>query len=129
MTLMTEINLSDHYREDLIMVLSKLSSHPGNNKSFKMVTRQDIIAFLNSFRKNDASDPLHKWIGTYNLYRMYILRFFKWLYYPDIEPDKRPRPEVIDNIPELKRKEQSIYKPTDLWTVRYSSSFRASPTS
>jgi hypothetical protein len=48
---------------------------------------------------------------AYNLYRMYILRFFKWLYYPDIEPDKRPRPEVIDNIPQLKRKEQSIYKP------------------
>jgi integrase/recombinase XerD len=119
MTLMTEINLSDHYREDLITVLSKLSSHhPGNNKSFKMMTRQDIVAFLNRFRKNDASDPLHKWIGTYNLYRMHILRFFKWLYYPDIEPDKRPRPEVIDNIPQLKRKEQSIYKPTDLWTVQ-----------
>jgi hypothetical protein len=111
MTLMTEINLSDHYREDLITVLSKLSSHPGNNKSFKLMTRQDIIAFLNRFRKNDASDPLHKWIGTYNIYRMCILRFFKWLYYPDIEPDKRPRPEVIDNIPQLKRKEQSIYKP------------------
>jgi integrase/recombinase XerD len=28
------------------------------------------------------------------------------------------RPEVIDNIPQLKRKEQSIYKPTDLWTVQ-----------
>jgi hypothetical protein len=25
--------------------------------------------------------------------------------------------EVIENIPLLKRKEQSIYKPTDLWTV------------
>ncbi|MFL6435791.1 MAG: hypothetical protein ACJ71O_18920 [Nitrososphaeraceae archaeon] len=30
----------------------------------------------------------------------------------------RPRPEVVDNIPQLKRKEQSIYKPTDLWTVQ-----------
>ena len=70
MTLMTEINLSDHYREDLITVLSKLSSHHGNNKSFKLMTRQDILAFLNRFRKNDALDPLHKWIGTYNLYRM-----------------------------------------------------------
>jgi hypothetical protein len=44
------------------------------------------------------------------------MRFFKWLYYPDIESDKRPKPEVIENIPQLKRKEQSIYKPTDLWT-------------
>jgi len=44
------------------------------------------------------------------------VRFFKWLYYPAIEPSKRPKPEVIENIPQLKRKEQSIYKPTDLWT-------------
>ena len=43
--------------------------------------------------------------------------FFKWLYYPDIEPGKRPRPSVVENIPQLKRKEQSIYKPSDLWTA------------
>jgi len=30
---------------------------------------------------------------------------------------KRPKPEVIENIPKLRRKEQSIYKPTDLWTA------------
>jgi hypothetical protein len=47
---------------------------------------------------------------------MHLARFFKWLYYPVIEPDKRPKPEVIDNIPQLRRKEKSIYKPTDLWT-------------
>jgi hypothetical protein len=81
------------------------------------MTRQDIISFLDSFRKPDSSDPLRKWIGTYNTFRIIVLKFFKWLYYPDIEPCKRPKPEVVDNIPQLKRKEQSIYKPTDLWTV------------
>jgi hypothetical protein len=44
------------------------------------------------------------------------MRFFKWLYYPDIEPGKRSKPAVIENIPQLKRKEKSIYKPSDLWT-------------
>ena len=48
---------------------------------------------------------------------MQLFRFFKWLYYPSIEPDKRPKPEVIGNIQQLKRKEKSIYKPTDLWTA------------
>jgi hypothetical protein len=118
----TEINLSNHYREDLIAVLYKLSSYincrRNNAKPFRLVTKQDIIAFLDSFRKRDSLDPLHRWIGTYNTYRMHLIRFFKWLYYPDIEPHKRPRPEVVDNIPQLKRKEQSIYKPTDLWTVQ-----------
>jgi integrase len=47
---------------------------------------------------------------------MHVLRFFKWLYYPDIEQRKRPKPSVIENIPQLKRKEISIYKPSDLWT-------------
>jgi hypothetical protein len=59
---------------------------------------------------------MHKWIGTYNLFRTYLMRFFKWLYYSDIEKDKRGKPAVIENIPQLKRKEESIYKPSDLWT-------------
>jgi hypothetical protein len=44
------------------------------------------------------------------------MRFFKWLYYPDIEPGVRPYPSVIENIPSFKRKETSIYKPTDIWS-------------
>ena len=80
------------------------------------MTREQILDFLDSLRKPEASDPLHKWIGTYDLFRMHIIRFFKWLYYPDIELQKRPKPSVVENIPELKRKEVSIYKPSDLWT-------------
>jgi hypothetical protein len=79
--------------------------------------REDILRSLDSFRRPETSDPLNKWIGTYYLYRLHLLRFFKALYYPDIEQDKRPRPHVLENIPELKRKEKSIYKPTDFWTA------------
>jgi integrase len=80
------------------------------------MTRDDVLEYLNSHRRPEESDPLHKWIGTYNLRRIYLLRFFKWLYYPAIEQGKRPIPDVVKNIPSFKRKEQSIYKPTDLWT-------------
>src|ERR687892_313950 len=59
----------------------------------------------------------------YNLYRIHLIRFFKWLYSPDVEPDKRAKPSVIENIPQLKRKEKSIYKPTDMWTVEDDSLF------
>jgi len=40
------------------------------------------------------------------------------LYCPsyDIPFNKRPTPDVIQQIPEIKRREISIYKPTDLWT-------------
>ncbi|HET7391331.1 MAG TPA: hypothetical protein VFJ51_10945 [Nitrososphaeraceae archaeon] len=80
------------------------------------MTREDVLSYLNKSRKSEDIDTLHKWIGNYNLRRIYLLRFFKWLYAPRLRPDKRPTPEVMTNIPSFKRKEQSIYKPTDLWT-------------
>src|ERR671919_1034420 len=86
-------------------------------RTYKEVTRDDIMQFLDSLRKPEESDPLHKWIGTYNIYRVLLIRFFKWLYYLDIEQKKRPKPSVIENIPQLKRREQLIYKPSDLWSM------------
>jgi hypothetical protein len=111
----SEVNPSDHYRKDVILTLCKFS-HYCNNTCFKDITRTTILGFLDSLRKSETSDPMHKWIGTYNLHRIHLRRFFKWLYSPDLEPDKRPKPSVVENIPKLKRKETSIYKPTDLWT-------------
>jgi hypothetical protein len=110
-----EANLSDNYRRDLIVVLSKFSRY-NHDRPFKDLVRDNIISFLETYRKTEAADPMHKWIGTYNIYRLHLLRFFKWLYYPDLEPDKRPKPSIIENIPRLKRKQKSIYKPSDLWT-------------
>jgi integrase/recombinase XerD len=80
------------------------------------MSRDDICRYLDSHRRSEESDPLHKWISTYNLRRTYLLRFFKWLYYPELEQKKRPLPVMAANIASFKRKEQSIYKPTDLWT-------------
>jgi hypothetical protein len=121
LSMKTEINLSDNHREGVIKLLCNISKYHKNKKSFKTMTRNDIISFLESFRKSKASDPLHKWIGTYNTYRMHLLRFFKWLYHPDVEPEKRPKPEVVDNIPQLKRKEHSTYKSyiDNRWRIRY----------
>jgi integrase/recombinase XerD len=111
----SEVNPSDHYRRDVIVTLCRFSKF-SSNKPFKDSTRDRVIAFLDSFRKPESIDPLHKWISTYNIYIEHLLRFFKWLYYPDIQPSKRLRPPVVDNLPKLKRKEKSIYKPSDLWT-------------
>jgi hypothetical protein len=63
-----EINLSDHYKRDLISLLCKLSKYTFH-RLYKDLKREDISAFLNSFVKPEESDPLHKWIGTYNIYR------------------------------------------------------------
>lgn len=111
----TEINLSDNYRRSVVTCLFTLSRY-FKNKSFNQLTRSDIINYLDSLRKTEDVDPAHKWIGTYNLRRQLFLKFFKWLYYPTEKAIKRPIPEVMRGISSLKRKEQSIYKPDDLWS-------------
>jgi integrase/recombinase XerD len=117
-SLKTEVNPSDNYRKSVIKTIGKfmMFCRRSTDKPLVQLSREDVLAFLDSFRKYEVSDPLHKWIGTYNLYRVHLLRFFKWLHHPNIEPTKRPR--ILENIPQLKRKEKSIYKPTDMWTVQ-----------
>ena len=51
---------------------------------------------------------MHKWIGTYNQIFARIAKFFKWLYYLDVPPNKRPEPPVIQNIGRLKRLEGKL---------------------
>src|SRR5919202_2917276 len=59
----TEADLSDNYRRDLIWLLSTFSNYFQNNISFRGISRDDLLAFLDSFRKPESVDPLHKWIG------------------------------------------------------------------
>ncbi|MDQ5869944.1 MAG: hypothetical protein M3530_09505, partial [Thermoproteota archaeon] len=115
-TMQTEINLSNSYKESISKALTGLDKFT-NHKPFRQITREDIISFLNSFRKPEPIDSLHKWIGTYNLYLVHLVRFFRWLHYPELPPKERPRPSCIVNIPQLRRKEKSIYKPSDMWTA------------
>jgi len=86
-------------------------------QDFRKVTKEDVLTYLDSLKKAETQDPMHKWIGTHSLHRVIIIKFFKWLYYSDIEPKKRPKPNIVENIPKYKRKETSIYKPTDLWST------------
>jgi hypothetical protein len=59
------------------------SSSLKKQTNLKQLDRKDVVAFRDSLRKSETADPLHRWIGTYNLYRVHLIRFFKWLYYPD----------------------------------------------
>ena len=91
-----EINLSDNYRRLNIFSLSDISKfHNDNKQSFMQMSRDDILSYLDSFRKSEGADPLHKSVGTYNLYAVLLIRFFRWLYYPDIEQKKRPSQALL----------------------------------
>ena len=93
-----EINSSKEYERLTRSVLNKID--------VMTATQTDIIKFLDSLRKPESVDPMHKWIGSYNLYITTLKRFFKWF----------NSPYCMEGIKKLKRKEVSIYKPSDLWT-------------
>ena len=93
-----EINSTKEYKRLTRFVLSKIDVNTA--------TQADIVKFLDSVRKPEAIDPMHKWIGSYNLYVAVLKRFFKWF----------NSPYCMEGIKKLKRKELSIYKPSDLWT-------------
>jgi integrase len=119
-----EINPSLNTIRTTIQFLSGLCKCV-KNRQFEEMTRDDILLFLDQCRKLDSDDPMHKWINTYNSKRTVLFRFFKWLQYRIVsgDPDKRNelsvkqrKPKCIQDIPRLKRKEISSYKPSDLWT-------------
>lgn len=111
-----EINIKESTKEWKIKNLVLLSRFL-DNKSFKQMTKEDILDYLNNIRKPESIDPLHKSIGTWNNRQILFLKFFRWLYNTD-EPDhkKRITPPCMQGVNILPRQEKSSYKPSDLWT-------------
>lgn len=55
-----------------IQFLYELSKCVGITKKFNEMTNEDVLLYLDSCRKSESDDPLHKWIGTYNSRRASI---------------------------------------------------------
>jgi integrase len=87
---LTERNIADSTREWRIKVLTWLSKFFQHKKSFKSLSKQDILQYLNTLRKPVSTDPDQRWVGTYNNRVLVFNKFFRWLYNPD-EPDFRNR--------------------------------------
>ena len=80
-----EINPRLNTIRTTIQFLAELSKTVGVAKRFSDMTRDDVLLYLDSNRKSENDDPLHKWIGSYNVKRMTLIRFFKWLYYTNAD--------------------------------------------
>ena len=131
-----ENNIGTHNIKLKIQTLVNFSEFIGTSKVLSKqstdITKDDVQMFLERYRKDEKDDPLHKWIGTYNLKLMILSQFFKWLDDPDNTDRKsRKAPSTIAGIRRYRRKEESIYTPDDLWTeeddllfLKYVSSFR-----
>ena len=101
-------------------------SHSCNNdkKSFKDITKQDILDHLNTFRKSTLEDPRNKWIGAYNFRQMIFNKFFRWLYNPnEPDPTKREKPDCMKGVRKLPRKEKTSYNSGNIWDQRENAIF------
>ena len=115
-----EVNPRLGYKKLTIQIIAELSKAVGITKKYIDMKRDDVLYYLDKCRKPENEDPFHKWIGSYNLKLIVLSRFFKWLFYHDIDDPKRRnelsalerKPECIMGIKQLKRKEISCYKPT-----------------
>jgi hypothetical protein len=52
--LKSEINPSNNYRKDTIILLCNLSTFFKNVKHFKEITRENLLSFLDSYRKTEC---------------------------------------------------------------------------
>lgn len=62
------INPPIKHRKNLVFGMIHFSTFL-KHKPFKSMRKEDVLQYLDSYRKPDESDPLHKGIGTNNLRR------------------------------------------------------------
>ena len=69
-SLNAEVNPSVNYRKDIMKCLTRFCH-------YKQFLLSSPLKKQTNLRKSETADPLHRWIGTYNLYRVHLIRFFK----------------------------------------------------
>jgi hypothetical protein len=74
-----------------LIALTYLSRYLKNKKSFEAIIAQDLSAYINSLYKDQTQDPNQSWISTQRTMGLALLKFFKWLPYPDLTPQQRKR--------------------------------------
>ena len=101
LSLRRETNPSPNYTKMQIRARVDLSESL-NQKPFGRLTSDDVVSFLDKLRKTEDKDPLHKWVGTYNLKREILRQFFTWFNDPNTKRNHRSRSKIMENIPKFK---------------------------
>lgn len=109
LSMKVEINLSSNHRRAIITSLKLLSEFFKNKKSFRDMKQDDILHYLDSScRKPESAGAQHKWITTSSHRLVCFIRFFKWLYSPDIEPSDQKN-QMTYRISLLRKAKKSLH--------------------
>lgn len=100
-----------------IDALVRLARYHGHKKSFKEMTKEDIVdGYLKSLKKNFSEDQKEKWVNTYNARGAKYLGFWKWLTQPEVKKEERQTPPQLKGYRAAKRKSKTSFRREDLWT-------------
>lgn len=100
-----------------IDALVRLARYHGHKKSFKEMTKEDIVdGYLKSLKKNFSEDQKEKWVNTYNARGAKYLAFWKWLTQPEVRKEERQTPPQLKGYRVAKRKSKTSFRREDLWT-------------
>jgi Phage integrase, N-terminal SAM-like domain len=84
-------NVAVKTRRVYLIALTYLCRFLENKQSFDTITAKELSAFLNSMYKDQTQDPKQSWISIQRTMGLALLKFFKWLAYPDLTPKERKR--------------------------------------
>jgi integrase len=93
-------------------------------KPLERLTSSDLKTYLDGMQKSQAEDPDQSWISTQRTLGLPLIKFYKWLAYPDLTPQERrmlPRdkwPDVLKNggiVIHKKKGSRTPIKRKDLW--------------
>ena len=100
-----------------IDALVRLARYHGHKKSFKEMTKEDIVdGYLKSLKKNFSEDQKEKWVNTYNARGAKYLAFWNWLTQPEVRKEERQTPPQLKGYRVAKRKSKTSFRREDLWT-------------
>ena len=74
-------DLSTNHQINNLKVMISFAGYLGPNICFHdILQKEDILAFLDSKKKDLENDPERRWITTWNYYLNRLRLFFRWLH-------------------------------------------------
>ena len=118
---MIKRDLSKNHKINNLKVVMSYADYLGPEITFHNINSKDqILSFLDTKKKDAEKDPERKWITTWNYYLNRLKLFFRWLYNQDrinsdeLDMSDWKTPEFVQI--KLKRtKRVSPYSESELW--------------
>jgi site-specific recombinase XerD len=80
-------NIAVGTKRAYLIALARLSSH--TKKRFEAMTFEDLESYVNSMQRDRSEDPDQSWISTQRAYCVPLVKFYKWMAYPNMTPHER----------------------------------------